>query len=262
MNAIARLILSAVHPQRRKSGAGYGNVNSWPRDPAALSRACALAGVPVAHVAVLGWALDGEPRGFASVEEAIKRVKAYGEFIKACRAWGVKAFVECINGNCTQSKHGNIAVSKIIAVQCMHIAAVGVRDAGPQGVLGVQVVGEADEWWAEHDRSWASVLSAAGFQTVCNHGSRPTTLPQGYARLAYHPNKLSDHGPANCLLVNDTSGAIAAVSGGDVYARRCDPQAVGDWVRGVPADRTPVLYGFMHREPDKESLRAIRKAIK
>jgi hypothetical protein len=52
------------------------------------------------------------------------------------------------------------------------------------------------------------------------------------------------------------------VSGDDVYARKCNPQAVGDWVRGVPQDRTPVLYGFMHREPDRDSLKAIRKAIK
>ena len=262
MNAIVRLILSAVYPQRRKAGAGYGNVNSWHLDPAALPKACALAGVPIAHVAVLGWALDGEPRGFASHEEARKRVAAYGEFIKACRAWGVRAFVEAINGNCTQSKHFNVAVSSALAVECMEIAALGIRDAGPNGVLGVQVVGEASGFWVPHDRAWASALAAAGFPMVCNHGSRPTTLPQGYARLAYHPNILKDHGPAGCLLVNDTSGAIAAVSGGDVYARRCNPQAVGDWVRGVPQDRTPVLYGFMHRDVDKESLRAIRKAIK
>ena len=108
----------------------------------------------------------------------------------------------------------------------------------------------ADLWNHRLDQNWP------GMKTW-NRESRPTSAPPGFG-IEYHPDSTNDVGPANSLVVTDTSGILRQLcQGGDIRAP-FDPVKSAAYVRKVrSAGRGCVLYGFGHVAYDFDTIAAL-----
>jgi hypothetical protein len=195
--------------------------------------------------------------GYDSDDQARACVRAYAEAMKACRRRGIGMLVSVGNQNVLTAKYKNRPPTPAQFRRSLDIAVGGVLAEGADSVL-VQVIAECTGEWQAVDKTYAAVLKQAGFKTVWNGGSRPTSKPPGDDYLADPPTKLTDFGPPGCLLVTDTGPVIAALSAGDVYAPRFTPAPLRAWRRTIPPDRRPLADGFWHPAPDRDACASLR----
>jgi hypothetical protein len=189
---------------------GLGISYNWPTmDHALLCEELAKAGCNATDIEFMGLTVSTKHGYRQGGAEALK--KDYLSLLKECRKRNLTLIVSIVNDNMHIRKWGQSGQDDLAhwPGECERAAQI-VMEAGPANVMVQPVAETQTSQGRAYERRWLAAFNAAGFRTVYNGGSRPSSNGGAWTR-AYHSCKLSDLGNgANILLIPDCGTAIDA----------------------------------------------------
>lgn len=231
---------------------GYGNVNTWWVDIDGLTKNLAEQNIGICHIEMAAW-----PHGALDVS---KLKENYLKLLSATRARKELLFVSVINDNMWQSKYGNIPPSQAQYTVLCNALIDALKAGGNEGVI-IQPVAEM-QTSAGKAFDVRCRTELAGFKFVYNGGSRPTGAPAGFSFFAFHPNSMSQAIPMTALNVSDTGGILRELQNGDVYGI-ANPAVLENYARSQRLKNTTfIYYGFGHKSPDVNAIKALKNSQK